>query len=379
MTEVACAWQMRLMTDADPLLVASVYTALQLPIVLLVIPAGVLTDLADRRRVMIWTHVWLGFGLGALFWLTVTERITPLLLLVVLPLIAVGQALRMPGIATLIPDLVSTRQIPAAVSLNSMAQTSSRIIGPALAGALIASTGVAAVLAVNASVMILIIFLFLRLNYRPEKNDLPVSAQRFFDAITEGLRFAAATRWQRNILIRLGTFFACSASIPALMAVRFDDSETYGFMYACFGGGSLIGLLVIGKLGHQKLDRRLTGALFACALFMMFFGLVDRPALAALLLAGIGAGWIFCSNSIMVAAQMQLNSSMRGRGLSFVFAVGTACLAGGGLLWGAVAQITSPTAALVASGLCLLGLLAATHRLSICAPNDQTIPLAENT
>ena len=51
MTEVACAWQMRIMTDADPLLVASVYTALQLPIVLLVIPAGVLTDLADRQRV----------------------------------------------------------------------------------------------------------------------------------------------------------------------------------------------------------------------------------------------------------------------------------------------------------------------------------------
>ena len=146
---------------------------------LLVIPAGVLTDLADRRRVMIWTHVWLGFGLGALFWLTVTERITPLLLLVVLPLIAVGQALRMPGIATLIPDLVSTQQIPAAVSLNSMAQTSSRIVGPALAGAIIASTGIAAVLAVNASIMILIIFLFLRLSYRPEKNNLPLSRQRF--------------------------------------------------------------------------------------------------------------------------------------------------------------------------------------------------------
>jgi MFS family permease len=377
MTEVACAWQMRIMTDADPLLVASVYTALQLPIVLLVIPAGVLTDLADRRRVMIWTHVWLGFGLGALFWLTVTERITPLLLLVVLPLIAVGQALRMPGIATLIPDLVSTQQIPAAVSLNSMAQTSSRIVGPALAGAIIASTGIAAVLAVNASIMILIIFLFLRLSYRPEKNNLPLSRQRFFNAVTEGLRFAAATRWKRNILIRLGTFFACSAAVPALMAVRFDDSETYGFMYACFGGGSLLGLLIIGKLGHQELDRRLTGALFACALFMMLFGLTDRPALAALLLAGIGASWIFCSNSIMVAAQMQLDSSMRGRGLSFIFAVGTACLAGGGLLWGTIARATSPSSALVASGVCLLLLLAVTYRLSIAAPKGLPASLAE--
>ena len=378
MTEVACAWQMRLMTDADPLLVASVYTALQLPIMLLVIPAGVLTDLADRRRVMIWTHVWLGFGLGILFWFTVSERITPLLLLIILPLIAVGQALRMPGVATLIPDLVSTRQIPAAVSLNSMAQTSSRIIGPALAGALIASTGVAAVLAVNATVMVFITFLFLRLRYRSEKNHLPLSRQGFFDAVTEGLRFTAATTWQRNILIRLGTFFACSAAVPALMAVRFDDSETYGFMYACFGGGSLLGLLVIGKLGHQRLDSRLSRSLFFCALLMMLFGTIDHPALAAPLLAGIGACWIFCSNSIMVAAQLQLDSSMRGRGLSFVFAVGTACLAAGGLLWGVVARTTSPTTALLTSGVCLLLLLAATHRLSISSADSQTTPAAEN-
>jgi MFS family permease len=377
MTEVACAWQMRIMTDADPLLVASVYTALQLPIMLLVIPAGVLTDLTDKRRVMIWTHVWLGFGLGSLFWLTVSERITPLLLLVLLPLIGVGQALRMPGIATLIPDLVSTRQIPAAVSLNSMAQTSSRIIGPALAGAMIASTSIAAVLAVNTAIMVLITFLFLRLNYSPEKNNLPLSRQRFFVAIMEGLRFAAATSWKRNILIRLGTFFACSAAVPALMAVRFDDSETYGFMYSCFGGGSLLSLLVIGKLGYQKLDRRLTGALLVCALFMMFFGLTDHPALTALLLAGIGASWIFCSNSIMVSAQMQLDSSMRGRGLSFIFAVGTACLACGGLLWGAIARATSPTSALLASGVCLLLLLAATHRLSIAIPNSQPASSAE--
>lgn len=378
MTEVACAWQMRLMTGADPLLVASVYTALQLPIVLLVIPAGVLTDLADRRRVMIWTHVWLGFGLGILFWFTVNERITPFLLLVILPMIAIGQALRMPGIATLIPDLVSTRQIPAAVSLNSMAQTSSRIIGPALAGALIASTGVDAVLAVNTSVMVLIVMLFLRLRYRQKENPQPMSRQRFFRAVTEGLVFAAATTWQRNILIRLGTFFACSAAIPALMAVRFDDSETYGFMYACFGGGSLLGLLVIGKLGHQRLNSRLTSALFVCALFMMLFGMIDRPAVAAILLAGIGASWIFCSNSIMVAAQMQLDNSMRGRGLSFIFAVGTACLAGGGLLWGAVARITSPTSALVASGVCLLLLIAATYRLSISAANGQMTPAVEH-
>ena len=216
MTEVACAWQMRVMTDADPLLVAAVYTALQLPIMFLVIPAGVLADLADRRRGMIWTHAWLGLSLGVLLWLTLSGRITPLLLLLCLPLVAIGQAMRMPGIAALIPDMVRSHQIPAA------------------------AMGVAPVLALNTAIMVTIVLLFLQLSHRREQDTQPLTRQRFVDAVKEGLEFAALTRWKRNILIRLGCFFACASSVPALMAVLFDDSGTYGLMYSCFGGGSLL-------------------------------------------------------------------------------------------------------------------------------------------
>ena len=100
----------------------------------------------------------------------------------------------------------------------------------------------------------------------------------------------------------------------------------------------------------------------------MLFGAFNRPVAAAPLLACIGASWIFCTNTIMVAAQTQLDPAIRGRGLSYIFTLGTISMAGGGLLWGAVARAVSPTAALVASGVCLLACLAATHRLSIAAP-----------
>ena len=371
MTEVACAWQMRLMTNADPLLVASVYTALQLPILFLVIPAGVITDLVDRRLVMIWTHVWLGLGLCVLWWLVQSEQVTPLLLLVALPLISIGQAIRMPGISTLIPDLVGSRQIAAAVSLNGIAQNGSRMVGPALAGIIVAAAGVAAVLALNAALMAVITVLFLRLAYESDGEVQRVTWKRFLQAVAEGFRFAGSTGWKRNILMRLGTFFACAAAVPALMAVRFDDSGTYGVMYACFGAGSLGGLLVIGHLGHQQLDRRLSGGLLICSICIMLLGSTAAPIIAGPLLAVTGASWIFCSNSIMVAAQLQLQHGMRGRGLSLVYAVGTACLAGGGLLWGAVARAYGPTVALVVAGLCLLCLLAVTHRLSIAASDGR--------
>ena len=348
MTEVASAWQMRIMTDADPLLVASVFTVLQLPILLLVIPAGVITDLLDRRQVMIWTHAWLGLSLGVLACLILYGQMTPLLLLLCLPLISIGQAIRMPGLSTLIPDLVSRPEIPAAVSLNSIAQNASRVIGPALAGALIGLTGVAAVLGVNAFIMMLVVLIFLRLRYSQVNADEVLSWRRFVSAVHEGVRFAVSTQWTRNILIRLGTFFACSAAVPALMAVRFDDAETYGLMYGFFGAGSMLGMIAIGWLGHHRLDSRLSLGLLICALCIVLLGLNGSTAASAVLLLAVGASWVFCSNSIMVAAQTQLATTMRGRGLSFVYAVGTAGLACGGLIWGLVARATSPATALVA-------------------------------
>ncbi|MXW73585.1 MAG: MFS transporter [Chromatiales bacterium] len=367
MTEVACAWQMRIMTDVDPLAVAAVYTALQLPIMFLVIPAGVIADLSDRRRGMMWTHAWLAASMGVLLWLTWTGRITPLSLLICMPLISIGLSMRMPAIAALIPEMVQTNQIPAAVSLNNVAQNGSRLVGPALAGAIIAGLGVAAVLALNTAIMALIVLLFLFMRYHPEQVDRGAKPEGFLAAIKEGVLFAALTPWKRNVLIRLSTFFACAAAIPALMAVRFDNSETYGIMYGCFGAGSLLGVLVIARLGYRRLNNRLNGALLVSAACIMLYGLVDRPLLAGPLLACIGAGWLFCLNSIMVAAQMQLDPAIRGRGLSFIYTLGTASLAGGGLIWGVVARGTSPAVALIAAGASLLLALAVTYRLNIAA------------
>lgn len=371
MTEVACAWQMRVMTDADPLAVAAVYTTLQLPIMFLVIPAGVIADLSDRRRGMMWTHAWLALSLGILFWLTWTGRITPLSLLVCLPLTSIGLSMRMPAIAALIPEMVQTHQIPAAVSLNNVAQNGSRLVGPALAGAIIAGLGVAAVLALNTAIMALIVLLFLLMRYRPEQGDRGAKPQGFLAAVKEGVLFAALTPWKRNVLIRLSIFFACAAAVPALMAVRFDNSQTYGIMYGCFGAGSLLGVLVIARLGYRRLNNRLNGGLVVGAVCIMLFGVVDQPLQAGPLLACIGASWLFCLNSIMVAAQMQLEPAIRGRGLSFIYTLGTASLAGGGLIWGAVARAASPGVALLASGACLLLALAVTYRLNIAAPTRE--------
>ena len=180
---------MRLMTDADPLLVASVYTVIQIPIVLLVIPAGVIADLVDRKQLMIWANVWLFLTMSLLTWLLMSGRITPWLLLLCLPLTSIGQAIRMPGISTLIPDLVTKNEIPAAVSLNSFAQSGSRLLGPAMAGVIVAAFSVASVLALNAIIMAVVVLLFWRLPYVSDIATQRVTWQSFRTSIEEGFTF----------------------------------------------------------------------------------------------------------------------------------------------------------------------------------------------
>ena len=366
MTEVACAWQMRLMTDADPLMVAAVLSFLQFPIFILVIPAGVIADLADRRRIMSYAHVWMSIIMLALLFLMSSGDITPVLLLACMPLVAIGQALRMPTIGTLIPDLVPRAEIPSAISLNGMAQNGSRVLGPAIAGTLVGLWGPSSVFGINAISAAIVALLFARLTYESSAPEEGISAARFLKAITDGLRFAASTRWQRNILTRFGLFFLCVASVPALMAVRFDSSVIYGIMYGCFGAGAMLGLVLLSKLhGTANMEQRIAVGKVIGAISLVSLGTTTHWAVAGPLLFVSGASWIFCSNSYMVSAQLQLPNAVRGRGLSFVYAVGMACLALGAATWGYVAKHADPETALMLAGLCLFGGFVATRHLKI--------------
>jgi MFS family permease len=367
MTEVAGAWQMRLMTDADPFMVAAVLSFLQFPVFLLVIPAGVIADLADRRKLMLYGHVWVCLIMLGLTLLTSAAAMTPAWLLIGLGLVAVGQALRMPSIGTLIPDLVATGEIPAAVSLNGIAQNGSRVVGPAIAGTIVGIWGTTSVYGINALAAAAIVLLFATMRYHGAAHK-PLSWENFSAAIVEGLSFAAATPWQRHILIRIGLFFFCVASIPALMAVRFDDSTTYGIMYGCFGAGAIAGLVLVGRLrGRSEAEQRIAVGIVAGALSLVLLSTSTHWSIAGPLLSLSGAAWTFCSNSYMVAAQLQLPNRVRGRGLSFVYATGMACLAAGSACWGLIARLADPGTALMLAGGCLFGGFLATRHLRIVA------------
>ena len=140
MNDVAAAWMMTSMTTT-PLWVALVQSASTLPVFLLGLPSGALADILDRRRYFIMTQFWIA-GVATLLCLTVISGVmTPPLLLALTFANGIGLAMRWPVFSAIVPELVPRSQLPAALALNGISMNASRIVGPLVAGALIASAG----------------------------------------------------------------------------------------------------------------------------------------------------------------------------------------------------------------------------------------------
>src|SRR4029453_12360876 len=135
-------------------LVALVQTAMMLPMLLFAVPAGVLADVLDRRRLLIVVQ-WFQAATGAVLTvLTLAGQMTPALLLTLTFVLGCGGALTVPTYQALLPDLVPRDQLTAATALGAISMNLARAVGPAAAGVLIAQVGPTAVFAFNAATFV---------------------------------------------------------------------------------------------------------------------------------------------------------------------------------------------------------------------------------
>lgn len=138
----AAAWLMATLTTS-PLLIGLVQTAASLPAFLLGLAGGVLTDLVNRRRLLIGAQLWMMATAALMAVMAWNGHLRPWQLLVLLLLLGMGSAIHLPGWQTLLQDLVTRDKMAAAVSLNSISFNLARSIGPALGGFLVGTVGAA--------------------------------------------------------------------------------------------------------------------------------------------------------------------------------------------------------------------------------------------
>ncbi|MFD8558417.1 MFS transporter [Streptosporangium canum] len=358
MQTVGAQW---LMGDlgGDALAIALVQTAATLPVFLLVVPAGALGDILDRRRLLLTSQVITFTGAAGLAALTAADATTPALLLLLTGAMAVGQAFAVPTFQAIQPELVSLDEIPQAALLNGANGNVARAIGPALGGVLIALAGPEATFALNA-LSLLGIVLVLYVWKRPPDHR-PLGAEHIRDAIRAGARYVRSAPQFASVLYCSVVFTLCASGMWALLPALARGplglgAGGYGLLLAGVGSGAVIGAFALPVARGRAGPNTLVAASTTCyALAMTVIGTVESVpiVLAALVVAGLA--WITVLSTLSASAQLLLPEWARARSLAYYQLVFMGGQAVGSLVWGMVADtLTLQAAFLLPAALLIL-------------------------
>lgn len=356
---VGAAWLMTALTESH-VLIATVQVSTTIPIMLFGIFAGAIADNFERRRVMLAAQIGMFVAAVLLALLTWAGLMTPFLLLALTLAVGTGTALNSPAWQASVRQQVGTRDLPQAISLNTIAFNLARSVGPALGGVLISLWSSSAAFLVNAICVMVMIQVLLR--WRPE--GAKPERKPMLPAIAIGLRFCASSPPIRRILLRgmvLGFGVAgYQALVPAVVRDRLHGDEIdFGLMLGLFGIGSILTALLIGRArrrwGTESVLTMATLA-FVAAQSVLAAAHSLTEALPATFLAG--GAWVAALTTINVAMQMRSPEDIIGRCLSIYQAITFGGMAVGSWVWGALADIEDlPFALHAASGFLLVTLV----------------------
>ncbi|WP_229459024.1 MFS transporter [Massilia glaciei] len=355
MNDVAAAWTMTSLTSS-PLLVALVQTASTLPMFMLGLPSGALADILDRRRYFIATQFWVAAVALLLCAAVLADAMTPALLLALTAANGIGLAMRFPVFAAIVPELVPRAQLPAALALNGVAMNASRIAGPLIAGALIASAGSVYVFVLNAALSLFSGALLIR--WRHVHRPSPLGRERLLSAMRVGVQFVRQSARVRATLLRTVIFYAHSIALLALLplvaqALARGAASTFTLLLACMGVGAIAGALLLPRL-RLRFSRNalIVGGTLLQGAASGAVALSGNTALAGLAMLVAGVVWMVVANSLTVSVQMALPDWVRARGMSIFQMSMMGASALGAAVWGQVASMAGVQASLLISSAC---------------------------
>jgi MFS family permease len=373
MQNMGAGWLMTQLSTS-PLMVGLVQAAGAIPVFLVILPAGALADMVDRRRLLLFTQSWMVLAAAVLGILTLAGAVTPWILLLFTLLMGVGAVMNDPAWQAITPEVISGRRHASAVALNSAGFNVARAVGPALGGVVVAAAGSGWSFLLNAASFFgVIVFLY---NWKRIPHE-PLPIRRMSAAIGEGFRYVQGAPQVKSVLIRTGAFSIGASSLLALLPVvcQPHGAQGYGFLLTCFGLGALAGATVLPRLRLQySVDRLVVGATVVFAVMTFAAGQVHIFEWLCLVLFTAGAGWIGILACFNVVAQTMCPSWMRARALSMYLLVLQGGMAIGSTLWGTVAARQSVPAALAWSALAMVIGLCTIRRHRLTAAQLEMAP-----
>jgi MFS family permease len=337
MQNVGAGWLMTQMT-MNPFMVGLVQAAGALPVFLVILPAGALADMVDRRRFLLVTQAWMVLASATLGILTLTSCVGPWVLLMFTFLLGLGSVMNDPAWQAITPELVPREQHASAVALNSAGFNVARAVGPALGGVVVAAVGSGTTFLLNAASFFGVILFLYRWQRPAEASATP---QRVWAAIGDGFAYVRESTLAKSVLLRTGTFSVAAASMLALMPIiaRPFGARGYGVLLGCFGLGALIGAAALPRVREKlSVDGVVVVAILVFAGMTFASGRAQTFTLLCVVMLVAGVAWIGILACLNIAAQTMCPSYLRARALSMYLLVLQGGMAVGATLWGAVAK-----------------------------------------
>jgi len=366
MTRVATSWLVYRLTGSA-LLLGVVGFAGQIPTFILAPFAGVLVDRLNRRNLLVWTQVLAGIQSLAIAFLTLAKVITIHEIIALSAFQGLINAFDMPGRQSFLIQMVSDdtgktekQDLSNAIALNSSIVNMARLVGPSLAGLVIAAVGEGYCFAIDGVSYIAVVVSLLMMRVPP--STLKRATTSMLEQLREGWSYVVNFRPIRTILTLFALLSLMGMPFIVLMPifasqVLHGGPHTLGYLMGASGVGALVSAL---SLALRKSVRGLTTMIqIAAVMFgsgLILFGLSRHLALSLLLMLIVGFGMmqgLAASNTVI---QTLAPEDKRGRVMSYYTMAFVGMTPFGSLLAGGLAhKFGAPHAVMITGAFCLAG------------------------
>lgn len=358
MQSVAQAWLVYRLSGSA-LLLGAVGFSSQFPVFLAAPFGGITADRVNRQRLVIATQIASMILAGILAWLTLSGRVHVWHIFVLAALLGVVNAFDIPGRQSFLVDMVGKEDLMNAIALNSSMFNGARVIGPAVAGILVARIGEGWCFGANAISYIAVIIGLMLMKVRSVPR---VSGHSPIEDIIEGFRWVSQTKIIRALLLLIGLISLVGMPYTVLMPVFADKilhggARGLGILMGATGVGALLGALTLAaKTGVKGLGRwvAISCGTFGISLFLFSFSRSFWLSVALLLPAGYSMMLqMACSNTLI---QTMVPDQLRGRVMSLYSMMFMGMAPFGALFGGALAhRMGAPVTVAVGGVACVLG------------------------
>jgi MFS family permease len=333
---VALSWLVISITGSG-LALGTVLIAIAIPRAILLVPFGVVADRRPGRTLMLTAHLVRGGVVGAIAALALSGQVSIPLLAVLGALFGAADALYMPAQQAFLPRTLEPDRLPSANALLQGTYQVASILGPPLAGAVIALTSTGVAFAVDATSFVLASIVILMLSKTsPARAASPTGDETtaaephegFRTAIAGGIRYVLRDRallltMVISLVINLALNGPVMIGMPWLADQRFGVGPAgLGLLVAAWSVGALVGVIVAGSITRERQGWIVLGAVVVCGIGELLVGVLPSFAGAWISLAVLGVAIGYANIVAISWIQRRVDHAMTGRVMSLVMLMG---------------------------------------------------------